>query len=386
MRRANGIVTGALLALLAVSWTESAAGQASQLSLQPPPDMDAIVADPRRALVLEVSIDNGSASLLDTYVSTTPPASHVGDPGQLRLRWFDANGIRVGSRNAWDPRLEFEWDEDGIEHSRLLPTAIGAFAIPFSANIVNVAISEPGSGLVLLDVDVRNTVVVYCQANPTDPNCEGAPGGMDDDGDGIDNDVDNCPADANPDQLDADSDNVGDVCDSDDDNDGVDDSADNCPADANPDQADEDADNIGDVCDVDDDNDGVVDGADNCPVNANPDQADTDNDGIGDACDADTVVDSDHDGITDESDYCPDTVIPESVPASGSLGNNRWALYSPDGAFTQASPQAGSVYSFTLEDTRGCSCEQIVAASGLGAGQVKNGCSTSAMLGWINNP
>lgn len=51
----------------------------------------------------------------------------------------------------------------------------------------------------------------------------------DDDNDGVDNDVDNCPNTPNADQADADNDGIGDVCDNDSDNDGVMDSDDLCP-------------------------------------------------------------------------------------------------------------------------------------------------------------
>jgi hypothetical protein len=71
----------------------------------------------------------------------------------------------------------------------------------------------------------------------------------------------------------------------DDDADGVVNSADNCPAVANADQADTDSDGLGNACDADDDGDGVADGIDNCPSAANPDQVDDDGDGVGTACD-----------------------------------------------------------------------------------------------------
>ena len=68
------------------------------------------------------------------------------------------------------------------------------------------------------------------------------------------------------------------------DGDGVSDNLDNCPLTANADQLDTDGDGTGDVCDTDDDGDGVLDTEDNCPLTANPDQADWNNNGIGDVC------------------------------------------------------------------------------------------------------
>ncbi len=58
----------------------------------------------------------------------------------------------------------------------------------------------------------------------------------DSDGDGVDDNVDNCPLVANPFQEDLDADGKGDACD-------------NCPNDPNPLQEDADADGTGDVCD-----------------------------------------------------------------------------------------------------------------------------------------
>ena len=116
---------------------------------------------------------------------------------------------------------------------------------------------------------------------------------------------DNCPAEVNPNQEDADCDDVGDLCDIcptvpnpdqlDRDRDEVGDECDNCPLDYNPDQADSDGDGWGDVCDDcpftyqdaqgDSDNDGYGDVCDNCPTEQNTDQKDADANGAGDECD-----------------------------------------------------------------------------------------------------
>ncbi len=144
----------------------------------------------------------------------------------------------------------------------------------------------------------------------------------DEDGDGVPDAQDNCPAEPNPDQDDEDEDGVGDACD-------------NCPSVANPDQADADGDAEGDACDDDADDDGRLNDDDNCPTVVNVDQADADGDGLGDACDncvnrpnpgqadsdgdaiGDACDDSDGDGIFDDDDNCRTTPNPNQADGDG---------------------------------------------------------------------
>ncbi len=69
------------------------------------------------------------------------------------------------------------------------------------------------------------------------------------------------------------------------------------------------------------------------------------------------------------------TVIPESVPTNN-LGVNRWALVDADGMFDTTPPPGGGGgpdFEFTVEDTRGCSCEQIIEEWNLGWGTQSSG-------------
>lgn len=91
-------------------------------------------------------------------------------------------------------------------------------------------------------------------------------------------------------------------------------------------------------------------------------------------------TDTDGDGVPDPADACPDTVIPETVPLL-SLGRNRWALVDGDNIFD--TNRGNPKQTFTLEDTAGCSCEQIIDARHLGKGHREFGCSKGALESWI---
>jgi hypothetical protein len=68
-------------------------------------------------------------------------------------------------------------------------------------------------------------------------------------------------------------------------------------------------------------------------------------------------------------------LIPESNPTR-ELGTNRWALVDEDGNFDTNLPNGrgkGLDRSFTLGDTAGCSCEQIIDLLDLGKGHERFG-------------
>ncbi|MBT8360378.1 MAG: hypothetical protein KJO32_05440 [Deltaproteobacteria bacterium] len=90
--------------------------------------------------------------------------------------------------------------------------------------------------------------------------------------------------------------------------------------------------------------------------------------------------DSDDDGVLDDDDICPGTVVPESAPTSGRLGNGRYALMEPGTTVFTGGKAARVEYS--TADTGGCSCTQIIALLELGAGHLRFGCSNSVMQEW----
>lgn len=144
-------------------------------------------------------------------------------------------------------------------------------------------------------------------------------------GDGVCDDIDNCPLVVNPGQADTDADTVGDACD-------------NCVSTVNTDQLDSDGDGIGDVCD-------------SCPTVDNNSSSDMDGDGLTDyeECllgtdmtgvdsDADTLSDGDEVNIhgTDPLDSdSDDDLVDDAAEVLAGTDPNDPASYPGDGDLTE---------------------------------------------------
>ena len=150
----------------------------------------------------------------------------------------------------------------------------------------------------------------------------------DTDGDGLEDDSDNCASVANADQLDTDSDGLGNACDDDDDGDGVADTTDAFSLDSEE-TTDTDGDGTGNNEDTDDDGDTILDTADVFPLISIGDETDTDADGAPNTCDASCLAagmtadtDDDGDGIADTTDAFPLDASEQSDSDGDGTGDN----------------------------------------------------------------
>lgn len=247
---------------------------------------------------------------------------------------------------------------------------------------VSVDRDHPVTHTILYDTTMMNTgvwraeIIVTNRANPNDRevipliltvNFVPLPG--DRDGDGVPDELDNCPDHYNPDQADHDGDGIGDVCDvcpglasddqTDTDHDGVGDACDNCPTVGNIDQIDSDGDGLGDACDncpfvanpdqLDSDEDGIGDACDNCPFDYNPLQTDTDEDGIGDACDDTPFGLPTSNGQTSSGTFTQENTVDDDTPASNDDTNV--PNDAPAGGVEQPSNEEVPVTTDELDDT-----------------------------------
>uniref|UniRef100_UPI000E2547C2 thrombospondin type 3 repeat-containing protein n=1 Tax=Lewinella sp. IMCC34191 TaxID=2259172 RepID=UPI000E2547C2 len=217
-----------------------------------------------------------------------------------------------GSRDSDGTIVAYDWAWSG----GTVAGVSGSIVLPEGVHEVSLTVTDDdgATGTTMVRIAVGNSVM------------------LDSDGDGVPDEVDNCPDVANPDQVmsyyyaDADGDGYGDPTDSiqacvqpagy------VSNNDDNCPSTYSTDLTDTDGDGIGDVCDPDDDDDGRVDAFDCDPLDPTViyQQAfyrDADNDGYGDRSDYVFACTQPDGYVNNGADNCPDTFNPDQVDSDG---------------------------------------------------------------------
>ena len=91
------------------------------------------------------------------------------------------------------------------------------------------------------------------------------------------------------------------------------------------------------------------------------------------AQDCNLPSDEDHDGVLDEFDLCPASTI-DMID----LNPNQYAQNQQSAAF-ESGPNNDQSIVFTMQNTNGCTCRQIAEQLGIGAGNIKKGCSPGIM-------
>jgi len=196
----------------------------------------------------------------------------------------------------------------------------------------------------------------------------------DSDGDGLVDQMDNCPTIINEGQENLDNDNFGDPCDSDEDGDGIENTNDNCPRDLASWNSEVFNDWDRDGCldsinDFDDDNDGVLDMMGTTPIDQCPkgvigwDSSDRSLDWDEDGCHDDGEDDDDdNDGFEDVLDLCPRGLIGPVLPAQdadadGCVDGVEDIDDDADGVLNEADLCPRTPLS-TIVDGDGCSAQQ----------------------------
>lgn len=94
--------------------------------------------------------------------------------------------------------------------------------------------------------------------------------------------------------------------------------------------------------------------------------------------------DIDEDGILNVDDKCSETVLPESIPFKRLL-KNRYSDIDADGVFETMTDGDIIDSGYSLADTYGCSCEQILEHKpGKNMGEKFFGCTESTIETWID--
>ena len=259
--------------------------------------------------LIEVSVDTTEVTSRSLHVPEVEPQPDnpqplepfvVPGPGPDRLYVFDRQTGDAGiieendANNSADLRVTFTGDLD--------------FPVPFDVEQVSVNPHAPSFVLFGRDSSSPDQLQARGFYGSCYPNFQQRNA----DGDTVPDIVDNCPEESNPDQNDADFDDLGNSCDLDADNDGIPNGADDRESgdeDASPAL---DTDNDGEPNDNDDDidGDGIPNARDRRPL-------DTDNDGLQNHLD----TDDDNDGYSDtvERDEGSDPLAPLDFPNGGTV-------------------------------------------------------------------
>lgn len=146
---------------------------------EPVPSLD--LDDPTKSIVVLLDFEGRErVSLRVVKVVRNRPHGRVGDPPLLGIRLLDRGGRVLEEFNAWHPLWAFVGGEERgeffSEQLIILPRATGRFILPFSLNFKTMEVIDKAlNNRLLISVDLEPAILLFCQQNPGDLDCQTKP-------------------------------------------------------------------------------------------------------------------------------------------------------------------------------------------------------------------
>lgn len=139
-----------------------------------------------RSVLVEVQFsDRETATVVRTAIGLTRPGTSVGAPPILRIDSCDESGAVFATQQEWHPMWARVYGDEG-ESLEITPDIPVVLTIPFAPQLAEVRLRDMASDTEVLVADVKQIVVDFCTANPTDAACQVmTPGCADPTGDGV---------------------------------------------------------------------------------------------------------------------------------------------------------------------------------------------------------
>ena len=269
------------------------------------------ITSPGTTTVSELTLGPPSPEGFVIYPSTTNPNS----PAPL---YFD---ITTTATYTGAVHVCMNYDDTGMSMADEVKMELGHYVCDANNNCTWTMITDAGypdtANNLLCGTTTSFSYFAILVSNVTDS-----------DGDGLDDNTDNCPGTANANQADFDGDAVGDACDSDSDGDGITDDINLCPAFPHTVNSDLDRRGVGNACVFRTWTMIRLETDRQLPDRRQCQSAQLRNDSQGDACD----TDDDNDNVDDVADLCADTPASMTVDGYGCSSYQRFARVCPEGA------------------------------------------------------